>query len=280
VLTVSRSVSHTHTLRRPQQIAAGATDPIYLLQGEDDVEKSGLASEFAEIVEDGLRAFNVERIHGGDMTTGEKIADGVASIIDAVRTLPMMAPRRVVIVMQAEALLVPKRESEAAARALEELEALFERPEAQTTPVLVAAPLDKRTKMWKPLQKQATIVECGVIEDLAAAQQGPRARAEGVEISRRAGGCSELAGSAAAATGDQGRRRVCAARWIACCSHARREEDHGRRPGRWSARRCCRMTGRSPTRSRRRASLRQLALALDAGAPPEKILDSWLRRAR
>src|ERR1700754_3277481 len=58
-----------------EQIAAGATDPIYLLQGEDDLEKSGLAAEFAEIVEDGLRAFNVERIHAGDMTTGDKIAD-------------------------------------------------------------------------------------------------------------------------------------------------------------------------------------------------------------
>ena len=32
----------------------------------------------------------------------------------AVRTIPMMAPRRVVIVFHADAMLVPKRESEAA----------------------------------------------------------------------------------------------------------------------------------------------------------------------
>src|SRR5215510_11360406 len=93
------------------QIASGSVDPIYLLQGEDDIEKSGLAGEFADLVEEGLRAFNVERIHAGDMTTGDKLADGVASIVAAARTLPMMAPRRVVIVMQAETLLVPKRES-------------------------------------------------------------------------------------------------------------------------------------------------------------------------
>src|SRR5437867_13061289 len=101
-----------------QQIAAGTIEPVYLLQGEDDVEKSALAAEFAALVDEGLRAFNVERLHAGDMTTGDKLADGVAQIADAVRTLPMMAPRRVVLVFQAETLLVPKRESEAATRAL------------------------------------------------------------------------------------------------------------------------------------------------------------------
>ena len=168
------------------QIASGAADPIYLLQGEDDVEKSALAGELADLVEEGLRAFNVERIHAGEMTTGDKLADGVASLVAAVRTLPMMAPRRVVIVMQAETLLVPRRESEAAARALEELETLLEHPEPQATLVFVAAPLDKRVRIWKLLQKHATIVECGVIEDLAAAQQWVRARVakDGVEIER------------------------------------------------------------------------------------------------
>ena len=49
-----------------KQIESGATDPVYLLQGEDDVEKSALAHEFEELVEEGLRAFNVERIHAGE----------------------------------------------------------------------------------------------------------------------------------------------------------------------------------------------------------------------
>ena len=60
-----------------KQIAAGTADPVYLLQGEDDVEKSALAHEFAELVDEGLRAFNVERIHAGDLTTGDRLADGV-----------------------------------------------------------------------------------------------------------------------------------------------------------------------------------------------------------
>src|SRR5205809_4946257 len=116
-----------------KQIASGAPDPIYLVEGEDEVEKSALAAEFAELVEEGLRAFNVERIHAGDWTTGDRLADGVASIVAAARTLPMMVPRRLVTVLQAETLLAPKRESDAATRALEQLEALFKEPEAQTT---------------------------------------------------------------------------------------------------------------------------------------------------
>src|SRR6266850_7763669 len=135
-----------------KQIKSGRVDPIYLLQGEDDVEKSALAGEFAALVDEGLRAFNVERIHAGDLTTGDRLEDGVASIVVAARTLPMMVPRCVVTVLQAETLLVPKRESEAASRALEQLEALFKQPEPQTTLVLVAASVDKRSRMYRILQ--------------------------------------------------------------------------------------------------------------------------------
>src|SRR5947209_7683890 len=166
------------------QIQSGSPDAIYLLQGEDDVERSALAAEFAELVDEGLRAFNVERLHAGDWTTGDRLADGVGSIVAAVRTLPMMVPRRVVIVLQAETLLAPKRDSEAATRALEELEAIFTRPEAQTTLVLVAAALDKRSRMFKLLQKQATIVDCGSPEDVADAERWVRTRLgeNGVDI--------------------------------------------------------------------------------------------------
>src|SRR5499427_1806805 len=112
-----------------KQIASGGTDPVYLLLGEDEVEKSALAAEFADLVEEGLRAFNVERIHAGEWTTGDRLSDGVGGLIAAARTLPMMAPRRVVVVLQAEAIIAPKRESEAAARALDVFEELLTAPE-------------------------------------------------------------------------------------------------------------------------------------------------------
>ena len=149
-----------------KQIQSGNADPIYLLQGEDEVEKSGLAHEFEELVEEGLRAFNVERIHVGDITNGEKLVAAVSSLVAAVRTLPMMAPRRVVIVLQAQSMLVPKRESDAATRALEDLENLLKNPDPQTTLVLVAGTLDKRSRIYKLLAKQATLVECGVLDSV------------------------------------------------------------------------------------------------------------------
>ncbi len=145
---------------------SGSADAVYLIQGEDEVEKAGLAHEFEELVEEGLRAFNVERIHTGEISNGDKLASAVSSLVGAVRTLPMMSPRRVVIVLQAQSLLVPKRESEAATRALEELEDLLKSPDPQTTLVLVAGTLDKRSRMYKLLAKQATLVECGVLESV------------------------------------------------------------------------------------------------------------------
>ncbi len=167
-----------------QQIAAGTVDPIYLLQGEDEVEKSALAHEFEALVEEGLRAFNVERVHAGDATTGDRLVDAVLSLAATARTLPMMAPRRVVLVLQADALLAPKRESEASRRATEELEALLTRPEPQTALVFVAGTLDKRSRMFKLLTKHATMVECGAIESLADAERWVRNRvaAAGAQI--------------------------------------------------------------------------------------------------
>ena len=158
------------------QIASGTADPIYLIVGEDEVEKSALAAEFADLVDEGLRAFNVERVHAGDYTTGDKLLDGVGGIIAAARTLPMMAPRRIVIVLQAETLLAPKRESEAAARATEQLLAFLDQPEPMTTLVFVASSIDKRSRIVKQFQKSGTIVEIGAPDDVAGAERWVRSR--------------------------------------------------------------------------------------------------------
>src|SRR5689334_7345842 len=90
------------------QIDSGEVAAVYLLQGEDDVAKSALASKIEETVEEGLRAFNVERVYAADMTSGDRIVEGVDSVLNALRTLPMMAPRRVVTVFQAENILAPR----------------------------------------------------------------------------------------------------------------------------------------------------------------------------
>src|SRR6266850_1186274 len=77
-----------------KQIAAGDTGPLYLLIGDDDGEKSAAAAEFAEMVDEGLRAFSVDRLYGGEIKADD--------LFEAAATLPMMAPRRIVTVFDAE----------------------------------------------------------------------------------------------------------------------------------------------------------------------------------
>jgi len=263
-----------------KQIKSGNTEPLYLLLGEDDVEKSALAAEFAEIVDEGLRAFNVERIHAGDMTSGDKLADGVAELVTAVRTMPMMVPRRVVIVTQAEMLLVPKRESEAATRALDDLEAFLKQPEPQTTLVFVAGAIDKRSRMYKLLTKQAMVVECGAIEDQADAERWVRNRiaAAGIEIEPAAARrLAERAGPDVKRLRGEvdrlllyamGQPRITLDDVREVAGPAALQDD-------WA------MTNAIEA-GQAADALRQLALMLEAGAPPEKVLGQlgWLVRTK
>jgi DNA polymerase III subunit delta len=156
-----------------EQIRRRATEPLYVLVGPDDRQKSELAGLFAEVVEPELRAFNVERFYGGDTSA--------RAVLEAARTLPMMTDRRVVVVLQAERLLSPKRRGgeDGEDGAAEDLEPLVEYVGAaprETTLVLALGPPDPATdgrkghallplngtaRITKALAKHATIVTCG-----------------------------------------------------------------------------------------------------------------------
>jgi DNA polymerase III subunit delta len=258
-----------------KQIASGTPDPIYLLIGEDEVEKSALAAEFAELVEEGLRAFNA-----GEWTTGDRLADGVSTVIAAARTLPMMSPRRVVAVLQAETLLAPKRESEAASRALEALESLLADPERQTTLVFAASGVDRRSRSFKLLQKHATVVECGIIEGQADAERWVRTRAAagGAEIEPQA---ARLLVQRAGL--DVKRLRAEVDRLLL---YALGQKRIGLEDARAIAGPVALLDDWAMTNAieagQTGEALRQLALMLDAGAPPEKVLGQigWVVRAK
>jgi DNA polymerase III subunit delta len=263
-----------------KQIASGDTDPVYLLQGEDDVEKSALAHEFEAVVEEGLRAFNVERIHAGDVTTGDRLAAAISGLVGAARTLPMMAPRRVVIVLQADSLLVPKRESEAASRALEELERLIKQPEPQTTLVLVAGTLDKRGRIYKLLLKTATLVESGVIESQADAERWVRNRVVAANAQIDPAGARLLAERCGT---DVKRLRNDVERLLlfALGQKSITLDDVRQIVGPAALQDDWAMTNAIEAGDGA-VALRQLALMLDAGSPPEKILGQlgWLVRTK
>jgi DNA polymerase-3 subunit delta len=153
-----------------KQIAAGDTGPLYLLIGDDDGEKSAAAAEFAEMVDEGLRAFSVDRLYGGEIKADD--------LFEAAATLPMMAPRRIVTVFDAERLLIPKREGKAADAEQERLEAFIRKPPGHATVVFVCGPLDKRRRIVSLLVKEAQVIDCGTIADSADAERWVRARAE------------------------------------------------------------------------------------------------------
>lgn len=151
------------------QIAAGETGPLYLIVGEDATEKAALAAQFGDMVDEGLRAFNVERLYGGDI--------GVEDLIASADTLPMMAPRRVILLLEAEKLLVPKRESKAAEEDEARMERLLKNPPPLTTIVFVCGALDGRRRLAKLLVKEAQVVDSGTIADAADAEMWVKARA-------------------------------------------------------------------------------------------------------
>ena len=152
-----------------KQIASGETEPLYALVGGDDQEKSAVAAEFSEMVDEGLRAFNVERMYGGEMK--------VNALVDSASTLPMMVPRRVVIVHEAEKLFIPKRESKASEEELQRLEEFLDAPAPHTTIVFVCGTLDLRRRAVKRLMNKAQVVNCGVIDNEADAERWVKVRA-------------------------------------------------------------------------------------------------------
>jgi DNA polymerase-3 subunit delta len=157
-----------------KQLADRTPAPVYVLTGPDEREKSVLAAEIGDLVDDEIRAFNVERFYGAEASPVE--------VAEAARTLPMLGDRRVIVVMQAERLLNPKRKGGEAELDADEpdgdvqpLVDYVARPSEKSVLVLVLSPaepppqgrghdllpLNGSTKITKALAKTATIVLVG-----------------------------------------------------------------------------------------------------------------------
>lgn len=168
-----------------KQIKAGKTGPLYLLEGDDLQSRHDLGLEFANIVDEGLQAFNVQSFYANEATNAGGREQLITALLSNARTLPMMAPRRVIVVHEADRLLAPKRgkddDEDAEAVAVkpgkagktkrvattpaEELEAYVENPEPMTTLVFVSGPLDGNRRIVKLLRKHADVVDCGTLHD-------------------------------------------------------------------------------------------------------------------
>lgn len=117
--------------------------PIYLFYGEETFLLEDAVSRLTRAaLQEGISDFNLDTFYGAQ-------ADG-ARIRDVVETLPMMSPRRLVVVKQAGEL------SEAD---WTELASVLQKAVASTTLVFVCAKIDKRKKAFKFLLTEAVSVE-------------------------------------------------------------------------------------------------------------------------
>ena len=162
-----------------KQIKAGKTGPLYVLTGDDLQSRHDLALEFAALVDEGLQAFNVESFYANEATNAGGRDQLIGALLSTARTLPMMAPRRVILVHEAERLLAPRRakddedqgelepskKGKRGTTPAEELEAYVEHPEPMTTLVFVAGPLDAGRRIVKLLRQHADFVDCGSLHD-------------------------------------------------------------------------------------------------------------------
>ena len=163
-----------------KQIKSGKTGPLYLLEGDDLQSRHDLALEFAGLVDEGLQAFNVQSFYANEATNAPARDQLIGQILSNARTLPMMAPRRVLLVHEADRLLAPKRAKDeedgaeievvkkgkrGAVTPAEELEAYIEQPEPMTTLVFVSGPLDANRRVVKLVRKHADVVDCGSLRD-------------------------------------------------------------------------------------------------------------------
>ncbi len=283
-----------------RQISTGTLAPVYLLIGDDEIESHEIADAFADAIDPGLQAFNVERFHG----TEAGAAMVVDQVVNAARTLPLVGERRIVALVRAEKVLAVRRRAQtggdgeaeaarqvdAASARLEPLVAYLQSPEPRTTLVIVAADIDRGSRVGKALVRHAVIVECwGLKEgrelkswDLPRIfEKGQRlvqsearkaklsidaraaqlvARRAGADIVRLRGDISRLLLYA------MGRERITEADVVEVIGPATSQDD-------WAVTTAIEQGDTA-------AALRELGLALEAGAPPPLVLGqlAWFVR--
>jgi DNA polymerase III subunit delta len=150
----------------PRELTAllkrGTIAPVYLVIGDDEVGKDEVVASLTSLVEEDLRAFNVERFTAQDAQPDD--------VVFAARTRPMLGERRVVVFAHCERLFKGRKKL---AEVDEEggddvtsapdpggLEAYIASPEPSNVLVLVASDVNRSTKLGKSLAKLAVTVEC------------------------------------------------------------------------------------------------------------------------
>lgn len=142
---------------------SGRLPPVAVIVGDDDHEKAELVTAVQRTVEADLEAFNVQRFYSDD-------AD-IAGVVAAAHTVPLLGDRRVIVLLRVERLFKragrksDDEESEdvadePASTKLAPLEAYVAAPLDTTCLVLSGVDINRATRLGKLLVKHAAMVEC------------------------------------------------------------------------------------------------------------------------
>jgi len=125
------------------ELKKGELRPFYYLCGEEDLLK---AESFAKLkaasLKGGLPDFNFDQFYYGDID--------VARVVSAASTLPVMSPKRLVVLRDAEKLKAEEQEM---------LLTYLANPSPSTTLVFVGRSADKRKKFFSTISKAGGLVE-------------------------------------------------------------------------------------------------------------------------
>lgn len=162
-----------------QQVASGLPARVYLMTGPDAGLKGELTALLVDGLDEGLRAFNLDRIHVSD--SRPEARKQVWALIDLARTLPVIAPWRAIVVHGVDKLAVALKKPDNSREEWEELAALqklLADPEPKTVLVFVTgSDLDGRSKLAQAFAQYAVVVTCDPVGEAGDAGAWIRAEA-------------------------------------------------------------------------------------------------------
>ena len=141
-----------------KQAKSGTLLPVYLFVGDEQwLRDRAIAAVRASALGSGIAAFNEDKFTAGEAP--------VSRIVSAARTVPMMAPKRYVLVRSLERWEKGDgEEDDDRASPLDELNEYAASPIDSTCMVLVATKLDGRRRLMNQARKQGFLVECNPLE--------------------------------------------------------------------------------------------------------------------
>jgi DNA polymerase-3 subunit delta len=165
-----------------RELASGRLRPAYLLAGSEALLRDDASRAITKaVLADGPREFNLDRFDAATCTEAE--------LLDAVRLLPVLAERRLVVLREPEGKgRASKTLAEGIAAAVEEI-----RDSSSTVLMVTALAVDKRSKWVKAFKEPGALVVCDPPKGLRAIVAFLKQEAKRRRISLQPGAAEALA---------------------------------------------------------------------------------------